>query len=182
MVHSRILELGVFLVKHGLLRRTTSALQVQRQRFPFPRSRREQSGERRISVKASVEFPVKGELLSVSKQTIVSSAHGRKHISTVSEPVFPPAPTSYPALSPYLSRCYHGTTIRTRILAVLLLLLICRDQQKYRAASFVLPFGMTVQHVLRRLWFREFADDETSINEHIYIRGDGSIIFDRVMT
>jgi hypothetical protein len=49
-------------------------------------------------------------------------------------------------------------------LAVLFLILDRCDQEKHRAASFVLPFGMRVQQFLRWLRFRKLRKGETGVN------------------
>ncbi len=55
------------------------------------------------------------------------------------------------------------------------------NQEKHRAARFVLPFGMHVQQFLRWLRFGEPGNGETGVKYRIHIGGDGAVIFDYLM-
>lgn len=67
-------------------------------------------------------------------------------------------------------------------LAVLLSIVDRSDQEKHGAARFVPPFWMRGQHFLCWLRFAELRNGETSIKERIHIGGDGTMIFDHLMT
>src|SRR5579885_284290 len=66
--------------------------------------------------------------------------------------------------------------------AVLLLLFGSSDQEKHRAARFVLPFGILIQRFWRWLRFAKLLQGETSVNERIDVGGNGTMIFDNIVT
>ena len=73
-----------------------------------------------------------------------------------------------------LRRCSFRLALRS-------LMLDGCDQEKHRAARFVLPCGMHVQQFLRRLRFGEPGNGETGVKHRIHIGGDGAVIFDHLM-